>query len=413
MGIFSSITGENSNVTVRYVAINYGTFLLGIILYLLYIKALNPIEIGLIAISRTWGQLFDYLHLGTRFSIDRYSPIRSSSFSTSLLLLTVTLTLLIGANFIAILYFAKQEETAFFSIIISSVVLALSNCFKAHFRALGKVEDLLLNGFMLQFLPLTINLVMFWVKPEIEILRFYCVPYLIAFFIWFACYRKIFLVTRPMSKMMSAGKYVYKHASSQFLYAAVTLFNITADRFYIDFKLGREMLGIYSIQLFVCGALSFLPATLSELKIREIMRNYSASPSLPSSRVILFVASPTIFFLVIAFILLFLGSNYYPIIKDNPLGFYISAVCVVPVIFTSLYSQTISASSKYHLLVPTGLLISVLNLTLISNFEIFGENFAIAGPLIKLLVSALEAILLFCLVKSIVGAASGCKTRGS
>lgn len=395
---------ERSSLAVTYVAINYGAFIIGIITYLLYIKVLSPLEIGLIAISRTWGQLFDYFHFGLRFSIDRYSPVRPGKFSKSLLLLALVLTLITGAAVIATMYFAKQEGIVFYSIIISSFLIALSNCFKAHFRAHGREKDLLINGLLLQVAPTAINLLAFWFIPKIETLKFYCVPYLIFSFALLFYYGRKLLIVDPILNMIAAYKCVYKHAGSQFLYAVIALLNITVDRFYVEYQLGRESLGIYSVQLFVLSALSFLPATLSELKIREIMKNYQTKPSLPNSRMIWFVAGPTMIALILAILLLTVASDFFQIIKSNPLGFYVSAVCVIPVIFTSLYSQTISASKKSHLLVIIGSSIFILNITLLVGYNIINDDFTIAGPMIKLMVGAIESIALFQIAKYTINA---------
>lgn len=340
-----------------YIILNYSIQFLNILLNLLLMKYLNSYQLGSLALARVWQQLVDYSHLGTRFSLDRYIPT-AEELEKKYLVVSVLVSTIISSIIVCLAAVIINKADIVISILtITGVFIAFSNILKAYYRATNNLTKMLKLVFYNQVLPLLIALVVYLYTFNfnfylITLLAAYCFFIihlfiqefkLFKFFQWLKFKQIIKKIARPS---------IWLFVNSIFVFAYLVM-----DRFFIDYSLGRDQLGHYSIIIFAFTALMIIPATCAELLFVKVIRE-----SCNSGKVI-FIKEVSILLAITTLGIVFtnLAMSYF-VENFTSYGFLIEQMhmvtwAVLPFALTSIYYHVMNGLDLRRQLVLVNLFV--------------------------------------------------------
>ncbi len=355
-----------------YIFLSYSIQLLNILLNLVFMQRLPVSLLGDVAIAKIWLQTFDYTHLGTRFALDRYLPMTKSDGHRSAYLLFSLLVSFFGS--LAILLISLIIENAnitIFSFCLVGISLAITNVIKAYFRATENIKSVnILMGWLYAF-PLTISLlaslysfnafiliypISFWVLLIILLLKY-------SFNITFDMrWRYILAIKR---KMIGTSKLL-------FLNSVIIYLSFVIDRLFVDWSLGRDALGTYSIIMFVFASIFSIPSILTELIYPKIIRS-----TVKEKKLFHWKESALVFFGTCVVILIANVSMYYLVERFTKYSelvplMQLAAIGVIPYSCIAILNHVFNALDKRWLLFIinlVSLLIYVLFLFVAHSFK--------------------------------------------
>lgn len=343
-----------------YIILNYSIQFLNILLNLLLMKYLNSYQLGSLALARVWQQLVDYSHLGTRFSLDRYIPT-AEELEKKYLVVSVLVSTIISSIIVCLAAVIINKADIVISILtITGVFIAFSNILKAYYRATNNLTKMLKLVFYNQVLPLLIALVVYLYTFNfnfylITLLAAYCFFIihlfiqefkLFKFFQWLKFKQIIKKIARPS---------IWLFVNSIFVFAYLVM-----DRFFIDYSLGRDQLGHYSIIIFAFTALMIIPATCAELLFVKVIRE-----SCESGKVI-FIKEVSILLAITTLGIIFtnLAMSYF-VENFTSYGFLVDQMhlvtwAVLPFALTSIYHHVMNGLDLRKLLTITNFSVCLL-----------------------------------------------------
>lgn len=353
---------------------------------LVFMQRLPASILGDIAIAKIWLQGFDYTHLGTRFALDRYIPITYQSklrlaylytslfivFSGSLLLLTVAI----------ITNFSNKIVIVF---CLTGFTLAVFNVFKAYFRATSDMTQVNWLMFFLYLAPLTISVVtvlysfslFLWVYPIVFLTS-------LVFFL-FKFTKGVINLKVGKNILSLVACRVYSASKMLFINSLVLYLFFIIDRLAVDWSLGRDSLGNYSVIMFVFASLFTVPSILAELIFPKVVRQ------VVNDKKVIFIKEMLIVFLLTLFSVVFANVvMYFIVVKYTEYGallplMQLASIGVIPYAFTSILHHVFNALDKR---------LTILKINIISLF---------LYALLLLFVYAFKDIYFFVLVKIISG----------
>ncbi|WP_429168206.1 hypothetical protein [Aeromonas rivipollensis] len=365
-------SGASMRSKIIYIFLSYSIQLLNILLNLVFMQRLPVSLLGDVAIAKIWLQTFDYTHLGTRFALDRYLPMTKSDGHRSAYLLFSLLVSFFGS--LAILLISLIIENAnitIFSFCLVGISLAITNVIKAYFRATENIKSVnILMGWLYAF-PLTISLlaslysfnafiliypISFWVLLIILLLKY-------SFNITFDMrWRYILAIKR---KMIGTSKLL-------FLNSVIIYLSFVIDRLFVDWSLGRDALGTYSIIMFVFASIFSIPSILTELIYPKIIRS-----TVKEKKLFHWKESALVFFGTCVVILIANVSMYYLVERFTKYSelvplMQLAAIGVIPYSCIAILNHVFNALDKRWLLFIinlVSLLIYVLFLFVAHSFK--------------------------------------------
>lgn len=352
-----------------YLLISYGIQAINIVFNWICIQYLTTSALGNLTIAKLWMQVFDYSHLGTRFSMDRLIPVDKSN-KTTLLSISIYITSIVSLFILAICWFLNKTNIYIITYAIAGLVIALSNVFKAYYRANEELDKMFLIVLCLNLIPLSIITPLLYIFKNDKVIYLYGLIHIVILLL-FIIRGNIFHI-----KQISLQEFK-KNYSSIFSLSSVLLINslvvftlMSIDRIFIDHKLGKEVLGEYSVILFVFSALMMIPSVLVELIYPRIVKNTVTTRRLLYVRETLFVFIPT----AIAVVITNYVINFF-IIRFTNYGYlseYIHIILygVIPYAFTGILFHVINSLDKKWLilLVNSITLFIVLGIYLLLDF---------------------------------------------
>ncbi|WP_323919375.1 MATE family efflux transporter [Aeromonas caviae] len=266
-------SGASMRSKILYIILSYSIQLLNILLNLVFMQRLPVSLLGDVAIAKIWLQSFDYTHLGTRFALDRYLPMaKIDGHRNAYLLFSLLVSFFCSLAILLIALIIENINVTIFSFCLVGISLAVINVIKAYFRATENIKSVnILMGWLYVF-PLTVSFfaslysfnafilvypVSFWGSMIILLLKY---RFDINFDIKF---RYILAIKR---KMIGTSKFL-------FINSVIIYLSFVIDRLFVDWSLGRDALGSYSIIMFVFASIFSIPSILTELIYPKIIRS--------------------------------------------------------------------------------------------------------------------------------------------
>lgn len=257
-----------------YIFINYLMQGVNILLNLLFMKYLSGTHLGDLSLARTWQQLLDYSHAGTRFSLDRFiptaNPLQKEQFFSTVMIVTFVISFFLFL--MSALISGFNSTIMVFSFI--GLLLSTSNVLKAYLRADSQVGRMLTIVIVVQFIPIFFSTICYFLTKNLLIYLFTHLSLFVASCLVAGIVEKknILNIFKNINSFTEVLKKIVKPSSLLFLNSLFVFLYMVIDRFFIDYYLGRTALGDYSIITFSFTALMIIPASFSELIFTKIVK---------------------------------------------------------------------------------------------------------------------------------------------
>lgn len=355
-----------------YIFLSYSIQLLNILLNLVFMQRLPVSLLGDVAIAKIWLQTFDYTHLGTRFALDRYLPMTKNDGHRSAYLLVSLLVSFFGS--LAILLISLIIENAnitIFSFCLVGISLAITNVIKAYFRATENIKSVnILMGWLYAF-PLTISLLASLYSFNAFIL-IYPISFWVLLIILFLKYGFNITFDMRWRYILAIKRRMVGTSKLLFLNSVIIYLSFVIDRLFVDWSLGRDALGTYSIIMFVFASIFSIPSILTELIYPKIIRS-----TVKEKKLFHWKESALVFFGTCVVILIANVSMYYLVERFTKYSelvplMQLAAIGVIPYSCIAILNHVFNALDKRGLLFImnlVSLLIYVLFLFVAHSFK--------------------------------------------
>lgn len=346
---------------VLYIFFNYAIQIANIFLNIIFMQRLTPTTLGDIALAKTLMQFLDYTHLGTRFSMDRYLPTAENKYKLYLLSSSLGVTFLFNSILFVVSIIFSDFNIIIVLFLCVGYVCSLSNIFKSYFRGVGLINEMILLVFYVQLVPLVFSVLIYLLFDNVELFAFlYSLTTIITFFIILLINRILVrnILECVFDKVFSTISKVALPSLFLFFNSIFTLIYLVIDRYFIDYFLGREVLGIYSVISFAFSALLVVPATMTELIFQKVVVQTASNHRWFFPREIIILLSSTLISVLIANMLMdFFITNY------TSYGEYISLIrlstfSVIPFAISSLLYHILNALDARRNMLTSNMLIA-------------------------------------------------------
>jgi len=343
--------------SIIYIVVVYVLQVISIALNILLIRNLSLENLGQVSLAKVYFQFMDYLHLGTRFTMDRYLPTSNIDDSKLILNFTLLLSLLTSFIFIVIIYIFMDANWIIMMFMISGFVFAQGTIYKAYYRAKGKIKDMIYVVLLTTMLPLVVQLIAIIFYDFVTFLFSFFFSYVISFLLLIYKFKLITFIS--LSSFILKFKELYKASALLFINSLTVFLSFSVDKILVEHFKGVELLGEYSIILFVFATLLIIPGSLAELVFPKIIKNVIASKKIIHFKETAFIFLPTLLSVIVANILMdyFISTfTNYSYLLDY---LHLITWSILPYAFISI---------MYHTLNALDLRKAIVNINLISLF---------------------------------------------
>ncbi|KNC91475.1 polysaccharide biosynthesis protein [Trabulsiella odontotermitis] len=320
-----------------YLVLNYAIQFINIALNLLFMRYLSSWHMGSLSLAKTWQQLVDYAHLGTRFSLDRYIPVTEDRERVIMVASVLIFTFLSACIIFIISSISSKGDITVVVLTLCGIGISLVNIIKCYYRACNRINEMLMLVFRCQFIPILAPLTIYlinhnWYSYLFSTLLCYTASILHLLY----KERKLFsdisiaAVVDSLKSISSSSAWLFANSIFIFLY-------LVMDRFFIDYSAGRDILGKYSIITFAFSALMVIPSTCAELLFVKVVKQTCQSGKIFFLKESFIIVGITVAGVLCAnlvmeyFIINF--TSYEMLIPQ----IHLATFAVIPFAFTSIY----------------------------------------------------------------------------
>ncbi|MBL5900976.1 oligosaccharide flippase family protein [Lelliottia amnigena] len=339
-----------------YLLLNYIIQFLNIALNLIFMRYLTSSQMGHLTLARTWQQLLDYTHLGTRFSLDRYIPVTEDS-ERLYLVASVFIFTFISAFFFLIIAVVSNVNDVTVAILTScGLCISLVNIIKSFYRAINNINYMLMLVFNAQLLPVLIPLLTYLYFHNWNIyLASSIICYLSSLAYLIYKERQIFSGFNLII-FLSNIKNIATSSALLFLNSVFVFLYLVMDRFFIKNMLGIDALGHYSVITFAFTALMIIPSTCAELLFVKIIKESCKQGKKHFVKELLIIISVTLVGIISAnFLMGYFINNFtkYGALIDD---MHLATLGVIPFALTAIYYHVMNGLDlRKQLVVVNGL----------------------------------------------------------
>ncbi|MCK8152302.1 polysaccharide biosynthesis protein [Citrobacter amalonaticus] len=323
--------------SLAYLILNYFIQFINIALNLVFMKYLSPFQMGSLALARTWQQLVDYAHLGTRYSLDRYIPVTHDEERLRLVASVLIFTAFSASVVFIVALISSANDVTVTSLTFCGVGISLGNIIKCYYRASNRINEMLKLVVKCQLIPVLIPLLLYLIVHSWNMYIYSSV----------ICY--LFTITsllyheRTILKVLSFNRFFFTLKSIissslwLFINAIFIFLYLVMDRFFINHTLGRDALGEYSIITFAFTALMIIPSTCAELLFVKVIKESCTAGKILFIKEVMIIFCVTIVGVVAANILMGYFIHNYTNYGTLVSRMHIATLAVIPFTFTSIY----------------------------------------------------------------------------
>jgi O-antigen/teichoic acid export membrane protein len=300
-------------------------------------KYLSSFQMGSLALARTWQQLVDYAHLGTRYSLDRYIPVTQDEERLRLVASVLIFTAFSACIVFVVALISSANDVTVTSLTLCGVGISLGNIIKCYYRASNRINEMLRLVVKCQLIPVLIPLLIYLIDHSWSMYIYSSVIcYLFTITNLLYQERTIFKVLDfnrfqfTLKSIMSSSLWLFINAIFIFLY-------LVMDRFFINHTLGRDALGEYSIITFAFTALMIIPSTCAELLFVKVIKESCTAGKIIFIKEVIIIFCVTMLGLIAANILMGYFINNYTSYGNLVGRMHIATLAVIPFTFTSIY----------------------------------------------------------------------------
>ncbi len=376
-----------------YIIIVYATQVLSIILNILLIRNLSLEQLGQVTLAKIYFQFMDYSHLGSRFAMDRYVPTMNNESAIKITNTVFLLSFCISIIIILIVYFFISSNIIVLIFMISGLFFSQVTIHKSFYRAKGAISSMIKIVLATLLMPLFAQVIAIkYFDFNIFIFIFF-ISYACAFAILYFKFRLIQIL--PLSEYVDRLTFLFRSSSLLFIISLVIFLSFSIDKIVLEKYRGVELLGEYSIVLFVFATLRIIPGTLSELVFPKIIKDVSSNSKVFFPKELAFVFFPTL----IAIILANTFMDYF-IAKFTDYSYLLNLMHIIswgvlPFAITSIYYHIFNALDLRFIILKINIIILIIYLIYLVTILIFCNNILFFFSIGKLLYGILLIILYF------------------
>ena len=327
---------------ILYIIFNYIIQLLNIVLSLVFMRYLSPSMLGDLSLARTWQQLVDYSHFGTRFSLDRYVPTAEDEQKKELLT-TVMLATLFGGILILVASVTFSDNNKVVTLLSATgLFMAISNILKTYLRASNQILEMLKIVLFAQLFPILISVSVYLITKDFS---YYLYSTLITYALsvsYILVINKHSFIKKNLKEVIATYKKILPSSLLLFINSILVFLYLVMDRFFIDYSSGRDILGNYSVVTFAFSALMIVPATVTELLYVKIIKQSSLNKKIIFIKEPLIVLSITILSVIIANPIMSFFITKFTSYSDLLYNMHYATLAVIPFALTSVYFHVLN-----------------------------------------------------------------------
>ena len=330
--------------SIVYLVIVYAIQILNVVLNIVLIRSLSLENLGQITLAKVYFQFMDFMHLGSRFTLDRFVPTANEENGKKLTVFAMTISFFTSFIFLFIVYFFMTSNTIVLIFMISGFIFAQGTIYKAYFRAKEKTKEMIQVVLITMFFPLVAQVVAIsFFNFNIYLISFIS-SYVAGFLILVYHFKLIKIM--PLSVLLNHIKTLYKATGLLFMTSLVVFFSSAIDKILLEHYRGSAILGEYSIILFVFATLMVIPGTLAELVFPKIIKKVIATKRIIYFKEMAFIFFPTLLAVIVANLVMnFFISKFTDYSYLLPYLHLISWG-VLPYAFVSIMYNTLNALDK-------------------------------------------------------------------
>ncbi|OEF47201.1 hypothetical protein [Vibrio splendidus] len=337
-----------------YVFLNYFIQAANVALNLLMMRVLSPTELGNISLSKVFFQSAEYLHLGGRYSLDRYLPSASINKGKLYLNIVFWLYVTVGSIYFLLVIFFVGDNNLFIFFAISGVAFVLSNFIKVYHRA--KLEYVKLNKttFFILLFPIVIQFLGLYYHGFQGFIFSFFVSYLISCGVILCSNHELLQRIDILEAISIFFKVLFKPGLMLFSISIIGFIAMIIDRLLIANIIGFEELGYYSVILFFVTLYVILPGTISELALPTIINKMASSQPIVKYVVLCILITmisslvfASLVFLFIDYGLTIIAPEYMSLISEIKMALLI----LIPFSITPFLNHYFNAKDKQGILV--------------------------------------------------------------
>ncbi len=145
--------------SIVYLVIVYAIQILNVVLNIVLIRSLSLENLGQITLAKVYFQFMDFMHLGSRFTLDRFVPTANEENGKKLTVFAMTISFFTSFIFLFIVYFFMTTNTIVLIFMISGFIFAQETIYKAYFRAKEKTKEMIQVVLITMFFPLVAQII--------------------------------------------------------------------------------------------------------------------------------------------------------------------------------------------------------------------------------------------------------------
>lgn len=338
--------------------------ILSIILNILLIRNLSLGDLGQLTIAKVYFQFMDFMHLGSRFTMDRYVPASNDKEGREITLFTMIISFVASLVFMIIVFFFVNNNFIILIFMISGFIFAQGTIYKAFFRAKEKTKEMIQVVLMNMFFPLAVQITaILFFNFKIYLISF-IVSYTIGFILLIYYFKLIRVM--PYLVFISKAKSFYRATGLLFATSIVIFLSFSIDKILLERYRGSEVLGEYSIILFIFATLMVIPGTLAELVFPKIIKKVTQTSKLIHWKEMSFIFFPTLLAVIVANLFM----NFF-IIKFTNYAYllpylHLISWAVLPYSFTSIMYYTFNALDQRKTILKINLIVLMVYIVYLS-----------------------------------------------
>lgn len=258
-----------------YILIGYSSVFLNVLLSILLIRKLNISDFGRVSIGKTIFQSFEYSHLGIRYGYDRSLPVCEDHHLKQRIFwagfYSTVLASLGFAVFWAIFYHNSLWFYSFF--IASGLIYAILQLIRIYYRSEADKQVFVKISGMSMLLPIVAQIVGFLVLGTWGLLLGLLLSYVLSVLYALLCFKIEFLTYHKT--LLKEFKMLFSQGYILFLTTMLVFAVSSGDRVLIEKYWGLDMVGEYSIIMFIFSIMAIFPVNYTELIMSRVIKEKS------------------------------------------------------------------------------------------------------------------------------------------
>lgn len=258
-----------------YVITTYTAQFFTIAFNFVLMSRLTTYNFGVYSFSKTLSQYMDFSNLGTRYAMDRYVPICAEQKAKLILHNTIFVTFLISLVTLVIYFsFGLIDNLSVFLFVLAGVFFALTNVYCVYKRDRSDFLYMIIINFVSISIPILFSSVAVFYSGNINYISvLFCVGQLVVFLFILKTQRITKLMYVRPRLFLTSFRFLLKTGFPLFLASLVTMLGMTVDRLLVKFFCGYNILGTYSIILYIFSFMLVLPNVLGQVFLPNIIKS--------------------------------------------------------------------------------------------------------------------------------------------